>query len=259
MKMAMILKWAARVGMLGTYLLAFALPAPAAEGDARDLVRRVLDAVPKQSFVSKLTVSIQQAEPRELRMSRKYVDGTHGTYLEVTAPNELEGIRFLFLERPEQANEQYIKVKASRTAVRVSEDIRRQPFLGSTFYVSDLVMPELDDYTYSFVGKKVIAGRSTDLVEMVPKNAEKEIYGKTILALDPTDLLILRREFFDKKGKKIKVWTIDKVEKIDGIWTLTDQEMTNLQQDTKSRLKVSEITYNAELPDVMFTSKYLLR
>lgn len=242
------------VGLLLVGGLAFAQ-----EGDPRDLVQRVLEAIPKQPFVAKLTLSSPDFAPRELQMSRKYVDGAHGSYLEVTNPDDLEGIRFLFLERTNQPNEQYIKVKASRSAVRVSDDIRTQPFLGSAFYVSDLVMPTLDDYTYRYVGKDVVGGRSVTLVEMTPKHSSQTIYSKTVLALDPKDLLVMRREFFDAKGDKIKVWTIDKVEQIDGNWTLTGQEMKNLKDSSRSRLDISDIKYNADLPDVMFTPKYLLR
>jgi hypothetical protein len=245
---------------LGAALVLVGGAAKAADdGDPRALVSKVLEAIPKQSFVAKMTVSSADFAPRELRMSRKVVDGAHGTYLEVIAPDDLEGIRFLFLERAKEANEQYIKVKASRNAVRVSEEIRKQPSLGSAFYVSDLVLPELDDYTYKHVGKDVVGGRSVTLVEMTPKSADRSIYGKTVIALDPKDLLVMRREFYDAKGDKVKLWTIDKVEQIDGIWTLTGQEMKNLKDNQASRLDISEIKYNAELPDVMFTPKYLLR
>ena len=229
------------------------------DADAKGLVTKVVAAIPKNSFTSKLTLSSADFSPRELQMSRKYIEGAHGSYLEVTAPDELEGIRFLFLERPNQANEQYVKVKASRNPVRVQEGVRTQPFLGSAFYVSDLVLPEVDNYTYKYLGKDVVGGRSVNLVEMTPKDPAKEVYAKTVLALDPKDLLILRREFFDKNGDKVKVWTIDKVEQIDGIWTLTGQEMQDLKSKTKSRLDVSDVKYNAELPDVMFTPKYLTR
>ena len=227
--------------------------------DGKVLVSKVVAAIPRNSFSAKLTVSSSDFAPREMQMSRKYVDGAHGSYLEVTAPDELEGIRFLFLERANQPNEQYIKVKASRNPVRVQEGVRTQPFLGSAFYVSDLVLPEVDNYTYKYLGKDVVGGRSVTLVEMTPKDPDNEVYAKTVLALDPKDLLILRREFFDKNGDKVKVWTIDKVEQIDGIWTLTGQEMQDLKNKSKSRLDVSDVKYNAELPDVMFTPKYLTR
>lgn len=243
--------------------LALLMPAtsPAADddGDAKALVSKVVAAVPKNSFTAKLTLSSKEFAPRELQMSRKYVAGAHGSYLEVTAPDELEGIRFLFIERADQPDEQYIKVKASRNPVRVQEGVRTQPFLGSAFYVSDLVLPEVESYTYKYLGKDVIGGRSVTLVEMTPKDPDKEVYARTVLALDPKDLLILRREFFDKDGDKVKVWTIDKVEQVDGIWTLTGQEMQDLKNNTTSRLDVSDIKYNAELADVMFTPKYLTR
>ncbi|MGH7789524.1 MAG: outer membrane lipoprotein-sorting protein [Candidatus Binatia bacterium] len=229
------------------------------DAQARELMRAVLEAMPKQSFVAKMTVTSEAFAPRELRLSRKFVDGAHGSYLEVVAPDDLEGIRFLFLERADKPNEQYIKVKASRSAVRVSDDIRQQPFLGSAFYVSDLVMPELDDYTYRYLGKDVLDGRTVTLVEMTPKRPDQGVYSRSIVALDPKDKLVLRREFFDPKGDKIKVWTVDKIDQIDGIWTLSGQQMKNLKDQTASRLDISEIAYNVELPDAMFTPKYLLR
>lgn len=234
-------------------------PADAEDADARALVTKVVAAIPKNSFTSTLTLSSKDLPPRELQMSRKYVDGAHGSYLEVTSPDELEGIRFLFIERANQPDEQYIKVKASRNPVRVQEGVRTQPFLGSAFYVSDLVLPEVENYTYKYVGKDVVGGRSVTLVEMTPKDPEKEVYARTVLALDPKDLLILRREFFDQNGDKVKVWTIDKVEQIDGIWTLTGQQMQDLKNNATSRLDISNIKYNADLPDVMFTPKYLTR
>jgi Outer membrane lipoprotein-sorting protein len=251
-----------RTNVVGLLVAALSLGATAAladETDARATVAQVLEAIPKNSFVAKLTLSSPAFAPREIDMSRKYVGDAHGSYLEVTAPDELEGIRFLFLERPHGVDEQYVKVKASRNAVRVQEGIRTQPFLGSAFYVSDLVMPEIDDYTYRYLGKDVIDSRSVSLVEMTPKDPSKPVYAKTVLALDPKDHLILRREFFDKNGEKFKVWTVDKVEQIDGIWTLSGQEMRNLKDNTRSRLDVNKVQYNAELPDVMFTPKYLLR
>jgi outer membrane lipoprotein-sorting protein len=94
---------------------------------------------------------------------------------------------------------------------------------------------------------------------MTPKKPEDSVYGKTILALDPADLLVLGRRFFDAKGRLQKVWTVDKVEKVDGIWTLRGQELADLQEKTRSRLDVEQIEYNVKLPDDMFTTKYLLR
>lgn len=245
--------------LLVVALLLIATTAQAADDSAQTLVSRVMDAIPKAPFTATLNLSSPDFETREIEMSRKVLAGTHGTYLEVTAPEMLAGIRFLFLEQPDGVHEQYIKVAASRSSVRVSDEMRRRPFLGSAFYVSDLVMPELSHFTYSFAGDEELQGRKCKLVEMTPKAPADSIYSRTVLALDPADLLILRRQFFDEKGKLLKIWTIDKVEKIDGFWTLSGQEMVNIQDGKKSRLDVATIQYNADLPDQMFTPKFLLR
>lgn len=242
--------------VLGAALLAAGV-VRAQEPDAKALVKQVIEAVPKNSFSATLTVSGKEFPPRVLRMNRKYVDGAHGSYLEVIAPDELKGVRFLFIERVDKPDEQYVKVAFSRSAVEVHAEIRTQPFLSSTFYVSDLVLPNIDDYDYKQLGADAVGGRAVTLVEMTPKEPDDQVYAKTILAVDPKDKLIMRRQFFDKRGDMVKVWTVDKVEQIDGIWTLSGQRMENLKDNTSSRLDVSEITYNADLPDAMFTPKYL--
>lgn len=247
------------LGLVVLALLAGARVARAEEEDAQALARRVFDALPKQSFSAKVKLSSARFAPRELAMKRKFVGGAHASYLEIVAPETLVGIRFLFLERPDGQNEQFMKAAFSRSKLLVSDEIRRQPFLGSDFYVADLVLPRPEDYTYRYAGTENVLGRRCKFVEMTPKKPDEALYGKTILALDPRDLLILGRRFYDSEGRLQKVWTVDKVEKVEGIWTLRGQELSNVQEKTKSRLDVEEIDYDVELPDDMFTTKYLLR
>jgi negative regulator of sigma E activity len=239
-------------------LCGVATPVQAQEEDAGALVKSVLDALPKVPFTSKMTLTTPQGN-RKVELSSKRVGDARASYLEVVAPEALQGIRFLFLEKDGAAPEQYIKVASARNAVRVADQVRRQPFLESAFYVSDMVEPDLSAYTYRFVGGDEIGGRACRLVEMTPKKPETEVYSKTVLALDPKDMLVMRRQFFDKKGELQKVWTVRKVEKVDGIWTMLLHEMDNVAEKITSRLEINEIKYNVELSDSMFTPKHLLR
>ncbi|HEY8513944.1 MAG TPA: outer membrane lipoprotein-sorting protein [Candidatus Binatia bacterium] len=245
--------------VLGALAWLAAAPSLAANDEAANLVRKAVDALPKQSFKAQLKLTPANAAPRDLTLRHKLVGAARASYLEVTSPEELEGIRFLFLEHPNGEPEQYIKVAAARSPVRVQDQIRKQPFLESDFYVSDLVEPNLDNYEYKFVGEEELLGRKTKLVEMVPKNSANEIYGKTVIAIDPQDLLILKRSFYDLSGKLQKVWTIDAIDKVDGIWTIRDQRMTTVEPGTTSRLETPTIEYGVDLKDTMFTPEYLKR
>lgn len=248
-----------QAGALAALVWMIGAPVRADDEAARTLVTNVLDALPKEPFTARLKVTVADEPARTLEVSQKILGGARASYLEVVAPDELSGIRFLFLQPKDAPNEQYIKVPASRVAVQVSEEIRTQPFLGSTFYVSDLVEPQIGMYSYAFVGEEELLGRKCKLVEAKPKDPKDQVYSKTILALDPNDLLILRRQFFDPDGKLLKVWTIEKVEKVDGNWTMLEQKMENVQDKTVSELDVEKLHYGAEFDDKMFSPKYLLR
>lgn len=244
---------------LAVSILALATAAHAQPDEAGDLVRQALAAMPRECFSTKVDLSSPDFETRPLGMHRKYVGDAHGTNLEVIAPETFVGVRFLFLENPQGPNEQYIKLAFSRTSVLVADEIRKQPFLNSTFYVHDVVQPNPANFTYRMTGEAEILGRKCKLVEATPKEPQNDIYSKSVQAIDPTDLLILRREFFDEGGKPLKIWEVEKLQKIDGVWTFSAQKITDLKDKKTSRLEVAEITYDVDLSDEMFTPKYLLR
>jgi hypothetical protein len=251
------------ISVLFTILAAAALAGAAeTEGDtseAEDLVRRTVAALPKEPFRAKLELTPSGAPTREVDLRHKRIGTKRASYLEVMAPEELKGIRFLFIEEEGAPPDQYIKIATARSPVRVKDQIRTQPFLESAFYVSDLVEPDLDAFRYRFVGEEGIGGRKVKLVEAVPKNPADEVYGKTVVAIDPERLLILRRQFFDKDGKLVKTWTIDLVEEVEGIQTIRDQRMENAKDGSQARLKTAEIDYGVELSDAMFKPDYLSR
>jgi len=247
-------------GMVVLAVVALALAGNAgAADDAATLVKKAVDALPKKPFTAKLQLKPSSQPQRDITLDHKMVGGARASYLEVTAPDALSGIRFLFLEHPNGQPEQFIKIAAARNAVQVKDQVRKQPFLESDFYVSDLVEPPVDAYTYKLVGEEELLGRKTKLVEAVPKDSANEIYGKTVIAIDPTDLLILKRSFYDLKGNLLKVWTIDQVEKVDGVWTIRASTMTTVPDKTSSTLKTPEIRYDVDLSDAVFTPEHLRR
>lgn len=243
--------------MIAATAIAVAPPARADENSARDLVKNVFDHIPQAAFSAKATLTSDRGWVRELDFSHKHLGDVDASYLEVTAPMDLKDTRFLLYDRVVGRDEQFIYVPAMRRTIQVNNETRKQPFLGSDFYIYDMVRPEFDAYNYAFVGEEDVGGRHCKLVESLPKAPADELYGKTITAIDPADALVLRTQFFDKQGKLLKVWTIEKLEKIDGNWTPLVQKMKNLQDHHESQLQLNEVKYNAQLPDEIFERSYL--
>lgn len=239
-------------------LLFFVTPARAADTmDAADLLSQAIRALPKVPFVANLRLTTPVGT-RELGLSHKLLNGVRASYLEVTEPADLKGIRFLFIEHRDKAPEQYVKVTSSKRSVLVTGEARNQPFLGSTFYVADLVEPEVDGATHKYVGEDTVLGRRCRVIESISAKRGTALYGRTMTALDPKDLLVLKRQFFDQKDRLLKTWQVTKIEKQQGTWTVMDQTMTNVQDHTTSRLEVMNLNLSPDLPDTMFTPGYLL-
>jgi outer membrane lipoprotein-sorting protein len=240
-------------------LLTVSAKAPAADDDGRQLVQKVIDGIPKVTLEANATLESEGGVVRQLELKRKPTKSGDASYLEVSAPQSLKNTRFLFIERGPEGSLQYIYTPSFGRSVRVGGDARKQSFLGSEFYVSDLIMPDLNAFTFTVTGEEEVGGRKCKLVESVPKNPADEPYSKVVLAIDPADAVIMRTQFFDPKGKLLKVWTIDKLEKVQGYWTPRLHSITNVQDNTSSKLEVNEVKYGGDVPDEVFTKPYLER
>lgn len=248
------------IAIVFAVVLASVAPAAAQDTAGRDLLQKVVDASPRKAFVAKARLtSPSRGWDRELGLYYKNLDGTDASYMEVTAPFDVKDTRFLMLDRTDGRDEQFIYVPAMKRAIQVSNETRKQPFLGSDFFVTDMVSPNLADYTHTLGAQDKVGDRECTLVESVPNTPANEIYNKTIACVDPKDLLILRTQFFDAKGKPFKVWTVEQYDQIDGVWTPRKQRMTNVQDDTESILEITEIKYDAPVSNETFTRAHLTR
>lgn len=228
--------------------------------EARDLVKRVLDSAPDVPSVARMRLTTPGGLERFFTLWAKPLgDDLDGRYLEVTAPVNLQDTRYLFYERTVGQDEQFVWMPTMKRSIRLSETSRREPFLSSTFYIIDMVEPALDDFTYQFVGEKEVGGRACRLIETLPKNPQKEFYGKTVSAVDPVDLVVMQSHLYDPKGELVKVLTIEKIEKIDGFWTPLLERMDNVRDKTTSELQTLEIRYREPLSDETFHISHLVR
>lgn len=244
---------------IGVALLATSSSQTFADDGARALVEGVRHAVPKTTATSRAKLTSSRGWEREIEIFSERTDDTLSTFMEVIGPQDVKDTRFLFFERTEAADEQHIYIPLIKRAMRIADDTRKQAFLGSDFYVSDLIAPDVARYDYRFVGEEEVLGRPCRLVEAVPKELEGELYSRAIFAIDPQDHLILQTTFFDLGGDLLKVWKVEKLEKVQDHWTILRHTVENVQDKTSSTLTLETIEYGATLPSGIFTRARLLR
>ena len=114
------------------------------EESPRDLLKRVVNNIPKVPFAAKATLT-NRASVRELEVSHKQLnEKTFASLLAVTSPQDVAGTRFLIIEHTDGPDEQYIRVPGVARVVRLVSNGREQPLLGSEFSVADLTLPNPD-------------------------------------------------------------------------------------------------------------------
>lgn len=242
--------------------LAAVLPVRASTDDpeARALVVKLRDSAPTVAVTADAILTSSGGWVRKITMSSKGVGEERATLLEVTAPADVAGSRYLLFERTEGPDRQFMYLPAlTKRIIEVTDEARREPFLGSDFYVSDLIAPDVNSFTYAFVGDEEVAGNKCRLLEATVKEGAAAPYPRTIFAIDPEALVVWRGQAFDAKGELFKEWTLEKLETIDGQKTPMAQRMRNVQAKSESTLVLENVRYGVDLPDSTFSKQRLSR
>jgi len=249
-----------RIHLVVTFVMALAAAAAADDPEARALVIKMRDSAPTVPMTADATLTSGGGWVRKIKVSSKGVGEERATLLEVTAPGDVAGSRYLLFERTEGSDRQFMYLPAlTKRIIEVTDEARREPFLGSDFYVADLIAPDVNSFEYAFTGDEEIEGHKCRLIEATLKEGAKAPYPKTVFAIDPEELVVWRAEAFDAKGEPFKVWTLEKLAVIDGQKVPVAQRMRNVQAKSESTLVLENVVLGAKLPDSIFSKQKLSR
>jgi hypothetical protein len=71
--------------------------------------------------------------------------------------------------------------------------------------------------------------------------------------------VVVGADVFNRRGEKQKVYTVRRLEQIEGVWTVMDSEMTNALEKTRTELVVESASYNVGLKEADFSRRELER
>jgi hypothetical protein len=172
------------------------------------------------------------------------------------SPAELAGTAFLAWQQRPLPDEMWVYFPGQRRVRRISPDLRREQFQGSTFTYEDLTTVfDLDyDGTHTLRGEEPCAGQRCWVVETVlPADAYVYQHLRTWIRTD--DHLPSRIEL-DGAGVH-KVMTVRRVADVEGIPTILEVAMENPADGYHTTVEFSAVDYNASLGDDLFTVGHL--
>lgn len=249
----------AAVCLVGT--LAARAEAPAS-ADGATLAQRVYDRPDGQDVATRFTMTLTRsgAAPRQRLAYSFRLDAGSGevrSLLRFADPADIRDTGLLVHSKPSGEADQWLYLPALDQVRRIASERRGGSFVGSEIVYEDLEDRRPDRDQHALLGEETINGQPTRILQSVPVDADKSVYGKRVAWIHEPTLLPLRVDFYQSGEQPAKRLTVHKLEQIQGYWTVTDSTMTDLASGNATRITVDKVSYDQSLPEALFTTQTL--
>ena len=202
---------------------------------------------------------------------RKYFGDEKKTVFFYQSPNNVKGTGFLTFDYSEadKDDDQWLYLPDLRKVRRISASDRGDYFMGTDFSYEDIKQAghlALSDFNFTTLQeeKMQVDGQEINViaVQATPKNQEiaAELgYGDTKFWVNPQNWIIVKSEYLDTKFKPLKTLSVSDIRQVNGIWTRHNLLVENHKTGHQSLFKFSNVNYQEEVPDKLFTTNALTK
>jgi outer membrane lipoprotein-sorting protein len=189
------------------------------------------------------------------KLMHVYAEGEEKALIEFINPEDA-GTRYLKL-----SDELWMYFPDAEEIVKISGHMLREGMMGSDFSYEDMVDNEglLKKYSITVTGSEIIDERDCYVLEL---NAiEKKVtYAKQKIWVDKDRFVTLKGQLFARSGKLLKEILSEKVQKYGDRYFPTKVTMINkVVKDSSTMFEMEDINFGVDIPDGVFTKRYLER
>ncbi|PRX26638.1 outer membrane lipoprotein-sorting protein [Orenia metallireducens] len=186
--------------------------------------------------------------------------------MEFRTPASIKGTRFLQVENDGRDDDKWIYLPSLGRVRRISSSEGSKSFVGSDFTYDDMSSREVDEDSHKILREEKLGDYDCYVVESIPKNSKDAQYAKRISWVTKEHFVPVRVEMYSKKtGNLQKLLTVKhNIKKIDGIWTVFDALMKDMESGHSTKLYIIRgksgapyIEYNKKISPARFTKRFL--
>lgn len=174
-------------------------------------------------------------------------------YVHINYPSDIKNTVLMVWKHPGQDDDRWLYLPALDLAKRIAAGDKRTSFLGSDFLYEDISGRALSEDTHELIDTT----NDYYVVRNIPRQPETVEFSEYTTWIHRHTFLPVKAEYLDKQGKKYRVYATLKVENIQGYPTITESRMQNIALKQETRLEISNIQYDIDLPAEIFTERYL--
>lgn len=238
--------------MLGMLILSLIAGLAGLDGNA--ILKKVEETLtaPKDAVAEVRMNLIESSKSEKRRTVKMWNKGKDKRLIKFLSPEDVKGVGFLSLSE----DEMYLYMPAFHKIRRIASHVKNESFMGTDFSYEDIGTSKYSD---DFI-PKLKKETETEYILNLNKKEESDLkYSKLMMFVNKSNFVPDSIQFFDSKGKLLKVMRNLMVKKIDGYWTTTKIEMENVQTDHKTLMELKDVKHDVGLEDKLFTKRYLKR
>lgn len=223
----------------------------------KEIIRRIdeTERVASSEAVLKQIITTSGGKRRTLEMRAYAKDQNDKQLLIYTDPSRVKGDKILLLN---DGDEVWFYTPKTDRVRHLASHAKRQKVQGSDFSYEDLSSGSIEeDYTYTLLGEEKIEGRSCYKFELIRTESGPH-YSKLIYWGDKERFLTMQIDYYED-GELLKRLKCYDVKKIEGHWYQMKLVMTNLKEGGETVMETTEIKFDIDLDDKIFTTGYLKR
>jgi outer membrane lipoprotein-sorting protein len=183
-------------------------------------------------------------------------NGNEMMLMEYVEPKRIQGMKVLMLN---DGDDIWFYSNRTNRARKIASHQKNQSANNSDFSYDDMSMSDnRQDYDYSLAGEEEKNGKECYKIEFKAKENDQS-YKRFFLWIDKSNFLAVGAEFYDEKDVLWKILTVRDIKKIGEYWTAGVVEMKDVLKDSRTVIRTSEIEFDIELPEGMFSERGLTR
>jgi len=209
----------------------------------------------------KMTITDKQSRKRhrEFIILRKDIKdgGDQKYYIYFKRPADVRKMVYMVHKyaRLDKDDDRWLYLPALDLVKRIAAGDKRTSFVGSDFLYEDVSgrSPKLDKHILIKTTEKFF------ILKNIPKEPDEVEFSYYTVTIDRKTFMPLKMEYYDKQGKLYRVIESKKIKVIEGFPTVVLSVASDLRTGSKTEMKFTNIDYNINLKDDIFTERYLRR
>ena len=180
------------------------------------------------------------------------------TFLEIKAPANVKGTRFLMIAKDGITDQRIYLPSLGKVRRITGESEGTESFLGTDFSYNDMAYLQRDSSldTHKILREEEYGGVPCYVIESTPKNSKSE-YSKTDVWVEKDSRHVVKIAFYDRKNVPVKILEMSNYQMTDGVDTPRITKMTTLALNTATSIHIIKMQYNMNIPEKIFTPRYL--